>query len=92
MEIVMPQEEKVAMVASLVENDDIRKLFARIEDAEASYEEDKINILKLVENEIGFSQWNNKVNVLVWEWIMKPLLSVVVHCPMQINYILLHWH
>ena len=62
--------------------EDINTLFdvlakTNIENAEASMEEDKINILALVEKEIGFVEFNNLVNNLLRVWVVGLLMNLV---------------
>jgi len=76
-EIIMPEREKAAMISSLEDYNELYDVLGktRIELAEASVDQDKKNILELVEKTVGFSDLNNKVNVLLREWIMGVLLS-----------------
>ncbi len=77
-EIIMPEEQERKMVESL---EDINKLLdvlskTSIENANASREEDKQNILKLVAETIGYANLNMKINNLYRDWITGILLNV----------------
>jgi tetratricopeptide (TPR) repeat protein len=49
----------------------------KIEDAEASVEADKVNILNLVRAEVGTATLNNDVNTLYRKWIVTCLNTIV---------------
>ncbi len=49
----------------------------KIQNASASVELDKINILKLVENGPGFQKLNNEVNELLRNWMKEGILLAV---------------
>ena len=78
-EIIMPEEQKNAMMKSLENIDNLFDALSntRIEDAEASKPEDKNNILALVKALIGFNELNNTVNVLLRKWILVTLMAEV---------------
>ena len=77
--IVMPPREQQAMISAL---SDINALFSAISNtnignAQASEKSDRVNIMKLVEEECGWEQLNADVNRLLREWVMTTLDHVV---------------
>jgi len=77
-EIIMPVDQEEAMINSL--NDDINNLLdvlsnTHIENAMASKQEDRRKILTLVEEKIGFTHFNSRVNALLIEWIRVSLVN-----------------
>ncbi len=78
-EIIMPEDQEGAVIDSLENIDNLFNALSRtsIEDAEASREDDRKNILALVENSVGYSELNKLVNVLTREWIVNRLLRAV---------------
>lgn len=79
-EIIMPEEEQEKLVDSLLVEEGITNLFdvlssTKIENAVASRPQDKANILKLVEDDFGYTELNIKVNKLLRDWILGVLLT-----------------
>jgi hypothetical protein len=50
---------------------------ARVQDAQASVEKDRIAILERVEASPGFAILNNRVNELLREWIRNAILDMM---------------
>ena len=74
--IVMPPREETDMMNAI--GDTINELFkvlaaTRIENAEASVEDDRLKILKLVEDNVGFFELNQAVNGMIRKWVMDTL-------------------
>ena len=83
-EIIMPPREREAMLQAVIQGDDVNIIFekrvevlgnTKIELATASQEEDKINILQLVRETIGYSSFDTKVNVLLRKWVKDEILD-----------------
>jgi tetratricopeptide (TPR) repeat protein len=75
--IAMPPKERHAMMSAV---GDINTLFnvlaaTMIQNAEAYAPEDLEKILKLVEEEIGYTKLNNSVNELIRRWVMDTLVA-----------------
>jgi len=80
--IAMPPKERIKMAESLATQDGYEILLkalggTSIQNASASREEDKVNILKLVENGPGFQKLNNDINDLLRDWIKEGILLAV---------------
>ena len=78
--IIIPESEKNKMIEDLGNIDTLFNALSntKIENAKASRPDDEKNILALIEDEIGYKEFNVVVNVLLREWISSVLLSVVV--------------
>lgn len=76
-EIIVPEDDEEKMIPSLQNVDKLLRVISnmRIENAEASKAADKENILKLVEDTIGFAKLNEKVNILLRYWTMAVLMN-----------------
>jgi len=75
-EIVMPAEQKKAMIESLSDIDNLLKALAKtkIENAKASREEDKTNILALVEESVG---GHAELNIIVNKSVRKSIIGIL---------------
>jgi tetratricopeptide (TPR) repeat protein len=77
--IGMPTKEKDALRLHVFENDHAyNKIYdvlggTNIENAEASFKEDKINILRLVQEGCGAKELNTRVNGIIREWLNNAL-------------------
>jgi hypothetical protein len=77
--IAMPPKERQAMMSG-GDVGDINNLFkvlaaTKIQNAEASAPEDLDQILKLVEDTVGYTKLNHSVNELIRKWVMDTLVA-----------------
>jgi len=82
--IVMPRAQKKEMEQALIgaEAKGINALYealagTKVQDAEASVEDDRVRILKMIEEGPGYTDLNNRVNELLRGWIAASIHSVV---------------
>merc|ERR1712232_1183325 len=79
MHIMMPPEEADDLRSTLVEGkkglDEVWKALMNIdmENAEASIEDDKINILKIIKGGVGFEEFNSIVSERLRTWMVSSL-------------------
>eukprot|EP00555_Chaetoceros_dichaeta_P001037 CAMPEP_0198277180 /NCGR_PEP_ID=MMETSP1447-20131203/65711_1 /TAXON_ID=420782 /ORGANISM="Chaetoceros dichaeta, Strain CCMP1751" /LENGTH=373 /DNA_ID=CAMNT_0043972181 /DNA_START=17 /DNA_END=1134 /DNA_ORIENTATION=- len=86
-EIIMPPREKKALLAALSDYDAIVKVLCstNIENAKASRDIDKTNIMELVSTGMGTAALNNSVNKLLRTWIQGMILATVEEYEMTSN-------
>jgi len=80
--ITMPPRDKTAMVEALEVEGGVNVLYdtlsgTKVESAQASEEEDRKRILKLVTDGPGYISLNNHVNTLVRNWVKTSILESV---------------
>jgi len=79
--ILMPPDEKNNFAESIMYEgvEDVMTALSgtRIEDAKASREDDKVNILRLIESGKGFDYVNGKVNERIRMWIDDSMMEVL---------------
>lgn len=80
--IHMPPNEKAAMIKALRQVAGVDDLYrhlskTKIENAEASEELDRQRILEIVRQGPGFNELNQKVNMLIRDWVKRGLLESV---------------
>jgi tetratricopeptide (TPR) repeat protein len=81
--IEMPAREKLAFKINVFSNPNAYNTIyntlggTNIQNAEASIEEDKINILRLVEEGCGAEKLNIRVNVLLRKWLQAVLVESI---------------
>jgi len=92
LEIVMPAREKKAMVDALNDDDynqavdTLSKVLVatKVENAEATMETDRKNILEMVKSHYsGYDAFNNEVNELVRKWMKESLTEAIDRCESQ---------
>ena len=78
----MPEQERDEMTSALAHEDGIDILYTtllktNIEEAKASVEMDRVQILKLIEAGPGFHALNTVVNKLLRKWVNDGILDMV---------------
>ncbi len=87
-EIIMPPDQRTSLMNSIVSGtgadgktgiDELFNAFAntKVENAEASNPEDKVNILSIIENGPGYVKLNQEINHYMRQWVVSVVSSAV---------------
>lgn len=95
-EIVMPPDEKASLMNAVLRPtdnsgksglDDLFNALAltKVQDAQATSQQDKLNILKLIEDGPGFEKFNAEINRFLRSWIENTVLEAASDVEEKLN-------